>query len=163
MLLPIAWLACGVVIFAASLRAARSPRARRTGLRAVAVLYIAAGAAVNAFFLARGDDYEKFADGSYLGFVRDTWRDLVVPNHDFFISILIVFELAVGVLVLNGGRKAQLGLVAAIGFHVGLLFFGWGFYLWSVPMMTALTLLLRAERAAPTADDVLPVRTLKAA
>ena len=153
-MLPVVWVTLGAIIFAASLRAARSLRARRAGRLAVGVLYIGAGALVNAAFLARGDDYEKFADGSYIPYVRDTWRSLVVPNHDVFISALIAYELAVGVLVLSGGRRAQLGLVGAIGFHVALLSFGWGFYLWSLPMLVALALLLRAERQPGTSDPV---------
>jgi hypothetical protein len=55
---------------------------------------------------------------------------------------------AVGVLVLAGGRRTQLGLAAAIAFHVALLAFGWGVYLWSIPIIGALNLLLRAERRA---------------
>jgi hypothetical protein len=78
--------------------------------------------------------------------VRDTWRTLVVPNHVLFISILIVYEAAVGLLVLSGGRRAEVGLIGAIGFHIALLSFGgWGFYLWSIPMLVALSLLLRAQ------------------
>ena len=33
-----------------------------------------------------------------------------------------------------------------LAFHVGLLFFGWWLWLYAVPMLGALTLLLRAER-----------------
>jgi hypothetical protein len=157
-MLQIIWVACAAVIITAALRAQHSKRAVRTGRRAVAVLYLAAGALVNAVFLARGDDYAEFADGSYILFVRDTWRWLVVPNHDLFIWLLVVFEIAVGLLVLSGGKRTQLGLAAAIAFHVALLSFGWGFYLWSIPMIGALTLLLRAERQPdpPPVDVVLP-------
>ena len=38
------------------------------------------------------------------------------------------------------------GLVLLLAFHVGLLFFGWWLWLYAVPMLGALTLLLRAER-----------------
>jgi hypothetical protein len=48
--------------------------------------------------------------------------------------------------VIAGGKRTQVALVAAIGFHVALLSFGWGFFLWSIPMIGALGLLLRAER-----------------
>ena len=57
-----------------------------------------------------------------------------------------------GLLVLSGGRRAQLGLVGAIGFVIALLPFGWIFYAWSIPMLVAFVLLLRAEHrraAAP--------------
>lgn len=159
-MMPIVWATLGVVILAAAMRCHRSPRALKLGMRAVALLYIGAGALVNAYFLARGEDYEGFADGAYISFVRETWRSLVLPNHELFISALIVFELAVGLLVLRGGWQATLGLVGAIGFHVGLLAFGWGFYLWAVPMLVALGLLLRAHRqvAAPS-DEGLPFLT----
>lgn len=145
-MLPIVWIACAAVIITAALRVDHHRGALRTGRLGVSVLYLGAGALVNAAYLVRGDNYEKFADGSYLAFVRDTWRSLVVPNHYVFISLLVLFELAVGILVLSGGKRTQLALGAAFAFHVALLSFGWGFYLWSLPMLGALGLLLRAER-----------------
>ena len=147
-MLEIVWVTCAVAVMVAALRAHRDTGARRAGRAAVAALYLGAGALVNGAFLLTGQDYAKFADHSYIGFVRDTWRSLVVPNHVFFISLLIVFEVVVGILVLGGGRRTQLGLAAAIAFHVALLSFGWGFYFWSIPMLAALTVLLRAEVAA---------------
>jgi hypothetical protein len=56
--------------------------------------------------------------------------------------------LAVGVLVLLGGRRAEAGLAAAIAFHVALLSFGWGFSLWALPMIAALTRLLVGQHVA---------------
>ena len=108
---------------------------------------------MNAVFLATGEDYADFAKGSYLAFVRDTWHSLVVPNHDLFISLLVLFELTVGVLVLSGGRRAEMGIVGAIGFHVALLSFGWGFYLWSIPMLVAFVRLFRAQRRSRAHGD----------
>lgn len=46
--------------------------------------------------------------------IRAAWE----PNHHLFISLLIAFETAVGLLVLTGRRLTQLGYVAAITFHV---------------------------------------------
>ena len=51
--------------------------------------------------------------------------------------------------VSRGGRQvlpALIGLVLLLAFHVGLLFFGWWLWLYAVPMLGALTLLLRAQR-----------------
>lgn len=142
----IIWVTCGAVIVTAAIRLRRHPNSLRGGRVGVGVLYIVGGAVTNAAFLLRGDDYSKFADGSYIAFVRHTWRTLVVPNHDAWISMLIAFELAVGVLALLGGRRTQLAYAAAIAFHIALLPFGWGFYLWSVPMLAALAALLHGER-----------------
>jgi hypothetical protein len=152
-MLQLIWLACAVIIITAAVRSRRDPHWLRVGRYAVAFLYLVAGAAVNALFLARGDDYASFADGASLTFVSDTWRSLVVPHHEVFISLLVVFELAVGVLVLLAGKRTQLGYAAAIAFHVALLFFGWGFLLWVAPMTVALATLLRGElRGARQAD-----------
>jgi hypothetical protein len=48
--------------------------------------------------------------------------------------------------MLTGGRRTQLALVAAIGFHIGLMFFGWQYYPFSIAMILAFALLLLAER-----------------
>jgi hypothetical protein len=156
-MLQLAWLGLGLVILVASLFAYRSRRALMIGRVTLAALYVVAGAAVNTVYLVRGDDYSAFADGSYIPFVRQTWRAVVAPNQMIFIPLLILFEATVGVLLLVGGRWAQLGLVCAIGFHVALLTFGWAYYLWSIPMLLALVLLLRAQRGgAPTPEDSSP-------
>ena len=143
------WTACALIIIVAAVRSRHSARAVTVGRYAFVTLFLAAGAAVNTVFLATGEDYADFADRSYIAFVRHTWRTLVVPNHWLFISLLIAFEAAVGLLALRGRRWTQCSLAAAIAFHVGLLSFGWGFYLWSIPMISAFVLLLRAARLQP--------------
>jgi hypothetical protein len=156
-LLAAAWVTCGVLLLVSGVRARRHPRWRRVGRVVTAVLYLAAGAAVNAAFLIAGVDYAGFADASPLPFVSDTWESLVVPQHHLFISLLVPFETAVGVLVLLGGRATRLAYVAAIGFHVALMVFGFGFWLWCLPLLLALGLLLRAEVRADV-NEVEPGR-----
>jgi hypothetical protein len=146
--LPVVWAGLGAVIVTCSLRAARSRRAYVIGVSAVSVLWVVAGAAVNAYLLARGADYSGFADGASTSFVRETWESLVVPHHGLFIGLLIGFEAIAGALVLVGGAVRQWTLVVLIGFTVALVSFGWGFLIWSVPMVVALSLLWRAGRDA---------------
>ena len=62
--------------------------------------------------------------------------------------MLIIFEATMGVLILSGGRRTQIGLIGLIGFHVGQLAFGGVLWPWAAVMLTALVLLLRAERKA---------------
>jgi hypothetical protein len=140
------WVALGLTIVVCSVRSRSSERALEWGCRAVSVLWVLAGAAVNAASLLAGDTYAGFADGASTSFVREQWQSLVVPQHGFFIGLLVAFEAVAGLLVLIPGRARQLGLVALIAFTVALVSFGWGFCLWSVPMTGALVLLLRAER-----------------
>jgi len=145
-MLPAIWALLGVATVVTAIRSLHNARALRAGRFIVATLYIGAGALVNLIFLLRGDDYADFAKTSPIAFVRDTWRSLVVPHIGIFISLLIAFEALVGLSVLLGKRWAQAGLLAAIAFHVALMSFGWGFFIWSVPMIAALATLFRQER-----------------
>src|SRR4029453_3525595 len=109
-------------------------------------LFVGGGALFNTWTFATGGDYSNFADGTYLPFVTDTWRAVVAPNQGFFISLPIALEGAGGVPARVGGGWAQLALMAGIGFHIGLMFFGWMYYPFSIAMIVAFALLLRAER-----------------
>ncbi len=140
------WSVTEVVIFVAAVWAWWSRQAMYVGRVAVATLFIAGGALFNTLTFATGGDYSDFADASYLPFVTDTWHSVVAPNQYIFIPLLIAFEAVVGVLVLTGGRRTQRALVGAIGFHIGLMFFGWEYYPFSIAMIAAFALLLRAER-----------------
>lgn len=140
------WSVTEVVILVAAVWAWWSPRAMYVGRVAVATLFLGGGALFNSLTFATGGDYTEFADGSNLAFVTETWRAVVAPNQYLFIPLLIAFEMAVGVLVLLGGRRTQVALGLAIAFHIGLMFFGWEYYPFSVAMIAAFGLLLRAER-----------------
>jgi hypothetical protein len=111
------------------------------------------GCGANAYLLARGADYSGFADGASTSFVRDTWESVVVPHHGLFIGLLIAVEAAAGALMLVEGRVRQTALVALIAFTVALVSFGWGFLAWSIPMVTALSLLWRAGRDARRREE----------
>jgi hypothetical protein len=127
------------------------PRARYVGRVAVGMLMLLGGAVFNAVNLALGD-YAGFADQAHFGWVTAAWRAIVAPNQYLFIGLLVAFEAVVGVLILSGGRRAQLGLIGAIGFHVALWLFGWFVTIYCLIMLPALVLLLRAERRAATID-----------
>ncbi|HYN29164.1 MAG TPA: hypothetical protein VES95_04750 [Dermatophilaceae bacterium] len=141
------WLVLGATVMVASLRAGRSERARLVARVALGVLFLVFGAMVNvAYLVTDWNSFAEFGEMSQFAFVRDTWASLVVPNTGVFIGLLIAGEATAGILVLCGGRCMQAGLVLLLTFHVGLLFFGWWLWLYAVPMIGALTLLLRAER-----------------
>jgi uncharacterized membrane protein len=157
----ILWLVLGSATLVAALRAGSSRRALYVGRGALGALFIGAGALVNTIYLASGADYSDFADAAHIAFVRDTWHSLVAPNQMVFISLLIVFEATVGALILSGGRRSQVGLLGAIGMHVGLLVFGWVLSVWSIVMLVALVLLLRAERRPATKPTTVRVASSK--
>jgi hypothetical protein len=144
----ILWLVLGLTTIVSGVLAAHHRKALRVGRLALGSLMLVGGAVVNAVYLGSGVNYDDFADLSMLTFVTDSWRDLVAPNQGFFIGLLIAFEAITGVLLYLGGRPAALSMVAVIGFHIGLMFFGWGFWIWSIPMIVAVALLLRAQLQA---------------
>ena len=141
----ILWMVLGLTTIVCGFAVLRDPRALLVGRIALGLLFVVGGALVNGYYLATGVNYDDFADRSMLTFVTDTWRDLVAPNQGFFIGLLIAFEATVGALVLIGGRASVVGMIGILGFHVGLMFFGWGFWIWSIPMMVGVSLLLRAQ------------------
>ena len=151
------WLVLGATVIFASMFAHRSDRARLVARVALGVLFLVFGALVNVIYLVTDwDSFAAFGDKSLFAFVRDTWAALVAPNTGVFIGALILGEATAGILVLSGGRRLEAGLVLLLGFHVGLLFFGWWLWLYAVPMLGALTLLLRAERRHQ--EDLAPPR-----
>jgi uncharacterized membrane protein YphA (DoxX/SURF4 family) len=144
--LPVTWFGLGAVIVVSGVLAGRSRRAYDVGIVTVSVLWVLAGAAVNAWFLLRGDDYSGFADGSAFDFVTDTWESLVVPHHTLFIGLLVAFEAVAGLLVLVPGPLRQAALLLLVAFNVALLAFGWAYLVWTVPLVVALGLLWRSGR-----------------
>jgi hypothetical protein len=149
------WVLCVATAIVASVLAIWRPRARYIGRVAVGVLMLLGGAVFNAVNLALGD-YAGFADQAHFGWVTDAWRAIVAPNQYLFIGLLVAFEALVGLLILSGGRTTQLGLIGAIGFHLALWLFGWFVTIYSLIMLPALVLLLRAERRAATASATTP-------
>lgn len=78
--------------------------------------------------------YDHFADAAYWPFITHAWRSVVVPHVSYWLSLLAVFEIGVGGAIVT--RRFRLaGVAGAAGFSLALLLFGWGFFLWSVPML----------------------------
>jgi hypothetical protein len=144
------WVAYVATAIVASVLAIWSRRSRYVGRVAVGVLMLVGGAVFNAVNLALGEHFADFADQAHFGWVTVAWRTVVAPKHYLFIGLLVVFEVIVGVLILSGGRRTQIGLIGAIGFHLALWLFGWGVTVYSLLMLPTLVLLLRAERRATT-------------
>jgi hypothetical protein len=120
-------------------------RVASVGRLAFGVMF-AGGSAVHVAIVVTGTEtYRHFADTAFIPFVKQAWLSVFMPQAALLGLLLAAFELAVGLLILAGGRKTALGLLAAQAFHLGLMLFGWGFWLWSVPMLAMLVALLRYD------------------
>lgn len=115
------------------------------GRRAFGVMF-AGGAAVHVAIVVTGTEtYRHFADTAFIPFVKQAWLSVFMPHAALFGLLLAAFELTVALLILAGGQKTALGLLAALAFHLALMLFGWGFWFWSIPMLAMLVPLLRYD------------------
>jgi hypothetical protein len=102
---------------------------------------------------ADAQQYRHFADGA-LPLVRTAWRDVFIANPSAWGLAVAAGELLIGIAILVGGRWIRLGLVGAIGFHVALMLFGFGFWVWILPMLVLLVALWpRSAAVIPVARD----------
>jgi hypothetical protein len=113
------------------------------------------GPVVGGFYLSMGgvhlgivadpQTYRHFADSGLFGFVRDGWLEIFMAYPDVFGLLLAAGETLLGVLLLLGGRAAIFGWVGAIAFHLLLMLFGFGIWLWCIPALALLALLARQD------------------
>ena len=100
--------------------------------------------------------YEPFGDPALFGFVRTGWGEVFMAAPEVWGLLLAAAEVAVGVLLLVGGRAARAGWVLTIVFHVLLMLFGFGIWTWSVPAIAFLA--WGARRDWPALGGVTPTR-----
>jgi hypothetical protein len=91
------------------------------------------------------ETYRHFADDSYLAFVTQQWQDIVMANPSLWGLLLAIGEIALGSLLLVGGRAARIGWVGVFVFHVLLMLFGLGIWFWSLPVLAVLIPVARAD------------------
>jgi hypothetical protein len=115
-----------------------------------------AGAATHVILVTtRPSSYGSFADGSWWPFIAHTWRSVLLPNVHVLIPLLVIYEAAVGLLILSRAHR-RAGIAAAIAFNAALILFGWGFCLWSVPVIVLLLRFWYLESAPRHTSDQKP-------
>jgi hypothetical protein len=103
-------------------------RPARWGRWAFAWLFVLGSVSHIVIALGFRETYRDFAEWSPFAWVQDAWESVFMPNAMILGVLLGCFEVFTGTLILKGGKTMQLGLLAAIAFHVGLIFFG----MWAV-------------------------------
>ena len=98
----------------------------------IGVFYLAA-AVFNLTYTLPGSDgagfFDGYTDGAWFPFLKDFMNDVFVPNGELFMILLIVFEVAVGFLILSRGVWVDVGVAASV--------------IWVIAVRTALRSLLR--------------------
>lgn len=96
--------------------------------------------------VADGTVYQTMADGGLFAFVRSGWREIVMAHPGIWIGLLAAGEIAIGLAFLSRGPWPRAAYLVAMAFHVGLMLLGWGFWLWSVPVLLGLLWAARHDR-----------------
>lgn len=102
--------------------------------RAFGGMFLAGAATHIILVTTRPSSYGSFADGSWWPLIAHAWRSVLLPNVHSLIPLLVLSEAAVGLLILSRAYR-RIGIAAAIAFNAALILFGWGFCLWSVPVI----------------------------
>lgn len=90
------------------------------------VAYLGAAAFNSLYTFPRGEELDGYADGAWFGFLGDFIRDVFMPNHEVFMSLVILFEVGVGVLILARGVLVDVGIVASVLWVLAVLpFLAW--------------------------------------
>jgi hypothetical protein len=122
----------------------RATRAREIR-RCVGGFYLVMGGINAGIVLSDPRAYQHFADGAYLDFVTQRWHDVVMANPSFWGLLLAAGEILLGTLLLHGGPAARIGWVGVLAFHVLLMLFGPGTWLWCIPALAVLVPAARAD------------------
>lgn len=99
------------------------------------ILYLGGAAANIALMLLNSPaSYNAFADESLIQFYREAWAAVAVPNMSLFVPLLILYEIALGVMFLIGGRFLKIALVGGILFCLGTVPFGFKMMSTNLPL-----------------------------
>lgn len=89
------------------------------------VIYLG-GAAANVLLVIINspESYSSFADEALIFFYQQAWAKIAVPNITLFVTLLILFEITLGVFFLIGRRFLKTALVLGIIFCLITVPFG---------------------------------------
>jgi hypothetical protein len=85
--------------------------------------------------------YRHFADRALFDFVSSGWQNIFMAHPAAWGLVTAAGETALGLLLLRGGRSAKLGWAGVVAFHLALMIFGWGLWVWCVPALAFLILI----------------------
>lgn len=78
------------------------------------------------------EGYRPFADGALFDWVNHGWQNIFMADPRAWALMLSIGEFLLTALLLIEPRLGYLGVIA---FHLALMLFGWGFWLWCLPAL----------------------------
>jgi hypothetical protein len=125
--------------------APRRHRSDTVGRNLVGGLFLVMGGVHLGLVAADPEVYRHFADDALFKFVVDGWREIVMARPEVYGLLLMAGEIVLGTMLLIGGRAAYFGWAGVIAFHVLLLVFGWGVWLWAIPALALMVPMARRD------------------
>ena len=92
--------------------------------------------------------YRHFADGSLLPGLTAVWDSVFMAHAAASGLVVAAGEALLAALLLGPPQWHRVGWAGTIAFHLALMCFGWGFWLWSVPALAVLVRGAVADRAS---------------
>ena len=94
--------------------------------------------------------YRHFADGALVPGLTAAWSSTYMAHATVSGLVVALGEATLALLLLLGSRTwRRLGWTGVVAFHLALMCFGWGFWLWCVPAMSLVVPAARRDLAAP--------------
>jgi hypothetical protein len=91
--------------------------------------------------------YRDFADGALVPGLTAAWASIFVAHAAIAGLVLAAGEAVLALLLLLGSWTwRRVGWIGTISFHAVLMCFGWGFWLWCLPVVALLVLGATADR-----------------
>lgn len=129
------------------------------GRKIVGGFYVSMGGVHLGIVVSNPAFYRPFASEAYFDFVRSGWAQVFMAHPRVVWGMaLVVGETLLGVALLVGGRCAKVGWAGVIAFHVALMLFGFGTWLWSIPVLALLVPLARADWPYLSSEPLSPGR-----
>ena len=116
MLIPIA--VSSVFVLALSILCVAKPN---TGRNVLGLFFLGMALGVNGHFtFTAPQSYVEYASGALIPFYRNVALAVVRSNPVLFGSVLIIFEIAMGTLLLHKHSSVKIGLIGTMGFLIGI-------------------------------------------
>ncbi|NIA25681.1 MAG: hypothetical protein GWP04_08945 [Gammaproteobacteria bacterium] len=99
----------------------------------IGVAYLAAAIFNAMYTFSRSHELGGYAEGAWFPFLKDFMSDVFMPNGELFMSLVIVFEIAVGLLILSRGTYVDMGVGASVLWVLLVLpFLAWPYLLTNI-------------------------------
>jgi hypothetical protein len=130
-------------------------RAANVGRILWGAFFVGSGVFNAAVTLRNPGFYRDFADLTFLPFYRSLLLQVALPNATLISALVVVFELAVGVMVLSRGRTVRWGLICS-GLWCLFVWPAMGWYTLGSPVLLIIPwLLMRREYDRSVLDLIL--------